>query len=406
MMTSATSSRRPRGDFRPSLAKAALRPYVEALAIDEAALARRVKPLLAEGDKKMRQMRLLGTPSSEALLACSREFSDKMTELCLAAVVARDQRAVQLVRDRRGEALLALRTLGVLDPPWATWRRGDESRAARELGESLDASRAQREYAIRSRIVRTQTSADYGTSRLRPSALASPLVEHVISAADVARLRRGETLVLDPDPALLPGAGFQAAMDELLSIVKRGQGGTESNNPCTQGSYHGMLPVNPSVGGAHGLGAPTVALLRALAALPALVERHGWHRPLALPPMVQLGFYPGGSGARYRPHLDRWANEVDNRRELTFLVYVNAGWDAHALGGWLRLHPDPNNPGTDTVDIAPIAGRVVVFESGKQMHEVCESVPGSSRLALTLWVEYEEAWQPPQRSMLPALDAS
>ena len=69
----------------------------------------------------------------------------------------------------------------------------------------------------------------------------------------------------------------------------------------------------------------------------------------------------------------------------------------------MRLHPDPNNPGTNTVDVEPLAGRVVVFESGKQMHEVCESVLGADRLALTLWVEYEEGWQQPSREMLPAI---
>lgn len=43
--------------------------------------------------------------------------------------------------------------------------------------------------------------------------------------------------------------------------------------------------------------------------------------------------------------------------------YLNVGLDAAANGGCLRLHPDPNNPGGDTVDVEPIAGRVVVFES-------------------------------------------
>ena len=119
--------------------------------------------------------------------------------------------------------------------------------------------------------------------------------------------------------------------------------------------------------------------------------------------MVQLGYYPGGSGARYRPHLDRWASEVSNRRELTFLVYVNVGWDAAKSGGALRLHPDPNSPGEGVTDIAPIAGRLVIFESGKQMHEVCESVVGAHRLALTLWVEYEEGWREPEKEMMPAL---
>ncbi len=93
------------------------------------------------------------------------------------------------------------------------------------------------------------------------------------------------------------------------------------------------------------------------------------------------------------------------RRELTFLLYVNVGWDARKQGGCLRLHPDPNNPGTDTVDIEPIAGRVVVFESGKQMHEVMPTAAGFDRLTLTLWVEYEEAWQEPEKNMLPALDS-
>ena len=57
--------------------------------------------------------------------------------------------------------------------------------------------------------------------------------------------------------------------------------------------------------------------------------------------------------------------------------------------------PGGSAPGGETVDIEPLAGRVVVFESGKQMHEVRESAV--DRLALTLWVEYEEAWQEPGR---------
>ena len=104
---------------------------------------------------------------------------------------------------------------------------------------------------------------------------------------------------------LLSRDGFAAAMADLLRIVRKRAGVTPSANPCNLGSFHGMLPVNPSVNGEAGLTPHTCTLLRALAALPAIVERHGWHRPLALPAMVQLGFYPGGTGACYRPHLDR-----------------------------------------------------------------------------------------------------
>ena len=38
-----------------------------------------------------------------------------------------------------------------------------------------------------------------------------------------------------------------------------------------------------------------------------------------------------------------------------------------------------------------------------QMHEVRESTIGHDRLAITLWVEYEEDWQKPDREMMPAL---
>lgn len=347
-------------------------------------------------------MRARGVPEGEALLQCSRAFQEKFGKLCMQAVLARDQRAIQLIRDHRSDAIFALRLLGALDPPWLRWKRGDEPRVASQLASNLDETRSNREYSLRARLVRTQTKQDYTTSRMSPRELALPDVDHVLSAADVARLRNGETLVIDPTPALLPAAGFAAALTELLEIVRRRRGVTESNNPCNLGSFHGMLPCRPSDSASDGLGVHTRTLLRRLSALPALVERHGWKRPLMLPSMVQLGYYPGGSGARYRPHLDRWADEVDNRRELTFLVYVNVGWQPRD-GGCLRLHPDNNNPGTDTVDVEPLAGRVVVFESGKQMHEVRECAAGVERIALTLWVEYADAWQQPEAGMLPAL---
>ena len=152
-----------------------------------------------------------------------------------------------------------------------------------------------------------------------------------------------------------------------------------------------MIPVDMASAKQMGLHAHTLALMRKFVALPAIVERFGWPRELLSPAMMQLGYYPGGSGARYRPHLDRWPNEVNNRRELTFLVYLNVGWDANAVGGHLRLHPEKGSS-DPIVDVAPTAGRVVIFQSGKQMHEVCESIAGADRLALTLWVEYEGDW--------------
>lgn len=93
------------------------------------------------------------------------------------------------------------------------------------------------------------------------------------------------------------------------------------------------------IGSGTNLKPATCELLRKLAALPALVEAYGWPRRLAVPPMAQLGYYPGGSGAYYKPHLDRQPGEVNNRRELTFLVYVNCDWcvTAHYFAGHAQV---------------------------------------------------------------------
>ena len=147
-------------------------------------------------------------------------------------------------------------------------------------------------------------------THVAPRALAVPgAVDHVLSAADVARLRLGDALVIDPDPELLPPEAMRSAMDDLMRLARGKSAVVPSHNPCNKGSFHGLLPVDPdeSAQAQHGLGAATCSLLRKLGALPALIERHGWRRQLAVPSMVQLGFYPGGSGARYRPHLGQVA---------------------------------------------------------------------------------------------------
>jgi len=192
-------------------------------------------------------------------------------------------------------------------------------------------------------------------------------------------------LVLDPEPALLPRHALAEASAELRRLVA--QRTQESINPCNRGSWHGFLPLDADKAARQGLGPSTLALLRKLGALPALVSRCGWGRPLVLPPAVQLGFYPGGSGARYSPHLDRNPGEVGLKREITFLLYLNVDWDTDRHGGCLRLHP-PDRASGAPVDVAPLGGRIVVFQSGKQLHEVlpCD---GADRLALTLWCEYE-----------------
>lgn len=110
---------------------------------------------------------------------------------------------------------------------------------------------------------------------------------------------------------------------------------------------------------------------------------------------------------RYAPHLDKWPHEVNNNRALTVLLYTNVGWDAAAQGGCLRLyHPSATaaaiaaeqrgesrsaiqklSAHAPSIDVAPVAGRIVIFDSAKQLHEVLPTTSGAERLALTLWVE-------------------
>lgn len=183
----------------------------------------------------MRALIARGVPHNEALLNCSKTFNDLMCEHCMKAVLERDQRAIKLADKNPAAALYAYRQLGMLDPPWATYKRGKERHFVHELATSLDTSRPNREYALRSRIVRVETSEGYSATRLTPQQLTLPAVDHVISAADVARLRGGETLVLDPNPALLPPEGMAAVMADLMRMVQHGRGVVESHNPCNSG---------------------------------------------------------------------------------------------------------------------------------------------------------------------------
>ena len=91
----------------------------------------------------------------------------------------------------------------MLQPPWLEVRKGSWQDALDEFATSLDETRANREYGLRSSTVRTETDKTYTKQRMPPAAWASPDVAHVMSARDVERLRAGHPLVLDPSPALL-----------------------------------------------------------------------------------------------------------------------------------------------------------------------------------------------------------
>lgn len=65
---------------------------------------------------------------------------------------------------------------------------------------------------------------------------------------------------------------------------------------------------------------------------------------------------------------------------MTAILYLNPGWEK-AHGGWLRVELEG---GKGATDVAPSAGRMVLFDSRRVVHEVLPSFKG--RWALTAWI--------------------
>jgi len=89
---------------------------------------------------------------------------------------------------------------------------------------------------------------------------------------------------------------------------------------------------------------------------------------------VHLTVYP--EGAFYKRHLDQFKN--GDHRLLSVICYLNKQW-TDADGGQLRLYTK-----NGSVDVLPVAGRLVCFRSDQLEHEVLPST--RSRLSLTGWM--------------------
>lgn len=97
---------------------------------------------------------------------------------------------------------------------------------------------------------------------------------------------------------------------------------------------------------------------------------------------VQLARYR--EGGRYVRHLDAYRGAATRR--LTVLLYLNPDW-TEAQGGCLRLYPDrPQAPPLPHLDVAPLGGRLLVFQSRRLEHEVRPVAPlAPPRYSLTCW---------------------
>ena len=284
--------------WRTSRELPAARACTAAACVDEAALE---SVAAAQLQQMSDRLRALGGGAQATQQVCG-EYNRRMEEICAAAIAARDAAVVAMARGGNG-AVRALQRQGLLDPPWLDWLERSPASAATELARALGRSLPSREYTLRARVVRAASAPQY--SALRPPAqFARADVARAISAADAAALRAGEPLVIDPKPPFLPPDALRQVREELLARV-RGGGALRSQNPCNTGSYHGMLPVNFTPGSTpdapSDVSPALELLLRRIAALPALIDELAtWPRPLAVPPMAQLGWYPADSDARCR----------------------------------------------------------------------------------------------------------
>ena len=89
--------------------------------------------------------------------------------------------------------------------------------------------------------------------------------------------------------------------------------------------------------------------------------------------------YP--AGASYKRHLDQF--KPGDHRKLSVICYLNKDW-TDELGGQLRMYLKRG-----TVDVLPLAGRLVCFRSDNIEHEVLPSK--KERLSVTGWMLDQEA---------------
>ena len=91
-----------------------------------------------------------------------------------------------------------------------------------------------------------------------------------------------------------------------------------------------------------------------------------------------LAHYPKGSF--YKKHLDQFDSR--NNRMISMIIYLNKNWSTND-GGELRIYPE----GEESVDIAPLENRCVIFRSDILFHEVLGS--NTSRKSITGWMLYQ-----------------
>lgn len=90
--------------------------------------------------------------------------------------------------------------------------------------------------------------------------------------------------------------------------------------------------------------------------------------------------YP--TGTFYKRHLDRFRS--DSRRKLSVICYLNTNWQ-ESDGGQLVLYLPEADGSERRVNVLPLGGRLVCFDSGQLEHEVLPAT--RDRLSVTGWLK-------------------
>ena len=167
-----------------------------------------------------------------------------------------------------------------------------------------------------------------------------------------------------------------------------GSGGTASyqtNRRTNSGSGSDFVGSDPGEPDYDGAGRPIPRMPR-LPRLPRLLEQSS----------TMLSLYAGT--AAYRAHVDASEEDVAGFA-ITAIYYLNEGWRAE-YGGQLRVtkqrvatqrggteaEGDARTETDATIDIEPLADRLVIFKSTSTMHQVLPLRPAApDRFALSVW---------------------
>ncbi len=403
-----------RRSWRRAGERYSLRSLRGLLEVDEVQLAARVDAALTARDATVAQM-LARMPAERAQHEARAGFAADVLGLCADALAERDARLLNALNRRGADGFNALGCLGALCPPWLRWEDLPLRAALEQLARGFDATREARSHQLGQRLARQVSLARGRSASGRPArALAHDDASALVCGRHVEALRRGDPVVMDVAGRCgLGAADLRVVEAEMRALLVAH--GVSSTSACNTGAVDMTLPL---LGGGFGLCGASARLLRLIAGLPAAIDERGWECELRLPPLLQLAAYSADRRSRYTRHLDANPWEVANRREITALFYLNDGWDAEAQGGWLRVHETPATttaggaPGGDAtrarnatparigsgatwdgavmdlpVDVAPTSGRLVLFRSRTQPHEVLPCEEGE-RIAITLWIEH------------------